>query len=282
MFSYIASFFYKSQTDNIKDFFTIAPTLLPTNTPKFYEKENRFASPYPWPLVPNVPIAVDTHKAFRDILLMYSGGSIRYLDNITKPWKNFIISGSCVTRCLTNPEQQTPTLVSSDIDIFIFGENDAERRSTIKTLILQFPKETQWVHDEAVMTGLIPGNPRKVQIIFTDLKTPKQVIGEFDSVAIECYYDGQTVWVTEDYIDSFCSRSAPERSLTGFTNLNSTNFKLKDQRIEKFRAAGFSVFTKTSFGIKNPSNEKEQLNILNKIDNLSPMKNGYYSQKIFI
>jgi hypothetical protein len=141
-----------------------------------------------------------------------------------------------VPRCLTPLENQTPTLPSSDWDIFVFGPDDAARRSAVRTLLSVFPDNTTWTQQGAVLSGALVNNPRKVQLIFTDASSARSVVEAFDTTALEAYYDGEHVWASRACVASLCDRVATER-----VDSNGTRKAMTDARVEKFRLAGYSV-----------------------------------------
>lgn len=225
---------YEDPHDGTQDVFADVSGFVACPTPE-HHPEFRFVikSPVPRPVADGAPVVVPTHEAFRANMMHHTATGLRHLEALPKPWKGFCVAGSSVIRSLTPIDQQTPTPLDSDWDIFVFGESEDERADAMEALVRAFPDDTFWLASGSVLYGWLPYNPRPFQIIKTNCKSARDVVIDFDSHSVGAYYDGLTVRVTPECRDALCNRLSIPRA----------GVKMQRKRVAKYLKAGFSVAT---------------------------------------
>ena len=108
--------------------------------------------------------------------------------------KNIVISGGAVLASLLKKPLATN---NSDIDFWIYGDNGKE---TLKYLIRhiedKFDIPILYGVRGSVITLCIPDYKRNIQIIFTNMAIPYDIISKYDMDYCECFYDGNSIYVT--------------------------------------------------------------------------------------
>lgn len=129
---------------------------------------------------------------------------INYTDNLCSKfevnsdgiWNNFIIAGGCVFNCLNNYADQDQTILDEgDIDIFFYGAKKDQSKAF--NYVLEVIESNNIIIEKIELSynsvEITTQNYRKIQLILTDYKTPKDIIEHFDLWVSSVFYDGKHV-----------------------------------------------------------------------------------------
>ena len=118
-------------------------------------------------------------------------------------WPNgMILAGGAVITCCTG--RDTSKLEpSEDLDFWIYGPTKEERKKRFKIALEYLTKGVQqeviFSAKYCVVSLILPGDKvRMIQLIYTDKTSPEAVINQFDFGYVKCYYDGTSLYGTDE------------------------------------------------------------------------------------
>jgi len=131
--------------------------------------------------------------------------------------------------------------VEGDIDLWVYGLNEEIKRKTLHYLLEYFYKYSKSIGKQiyfvirySVIDILIQDTKVNFQIIYHAGTNPMQIIHSFDIDCIECYYDGNKIMSTYDFIES-----TKNNKITKIKE--GKNKSTLVDRLEKYVLRGFSV-----------------------------------------
>lgn len=160
------------------------------------------------------------------------------------PFANVVFAGGSITKLLCN-EYDPRHARSSDLDMFIIGENFEAKTQAVADVLAWFDAKfgsnnTYFVPHGSIIYIYIKDLPRTFQIISNDQNTVYDIIGRFDMTHIQwCLYKGDV------YGTPAACRSMRYKTVE-FTNIG----RLKQERIIKALYCGYDVY-KDSHVISN-------------------------------
>jgi hypothetical protein len=124
------------------------------------------------------------------------------------PWSAACITGGFVEKVLSETITQCPY---SDIDVWIIGENYAERKKNMDTVLNHIinvfgESKCYLINRRSVIDIYIEDIPRSVQIISNDRSTMYDIISTFDLSHCSHGYDNGTFYCTAESIESLKTR----------------------------------------------------------------------------
>lgn len=157
----------------------------------------------------DVRVTVDTKEAFESALrrtFPHTADAVLGLVG-----QGVVLAGGCVVESVQR-ESLRAHLPTSDMDLWVIGADDCERRATFRRVINglfeALPQHRATV-DGSVVTFVHPSDGRPndtVQVVFTDARCGGDVIAQFDLAHTAAYYDGNTVWALWDCAWSLVTR----------------------------------------------------------------------------
>jgi hypothetical protein len=142
-------------------------------------------------------------------------------------WQNLCIAGGSILNAIIDNRETT------DVDLFIYGLNEAEANQKIRDIIQLFDTKSN-VQRTANAITIRLGCARPVQIILRLYKTLSEVIHGFDVDCCCVAYDGTNVWMTK----------RAEYSIRNLVNV--VDFERMSPsyefRLAKYMRRGFSVY----------------------------------------
>ncbi|AVK75757.1 hypothetical protein pneo_cds_150 [Pandoravirus neocaledonia] len=157
----------------------------------------------------DVRVTVDTKEMFKSAL---RNAFPRTADAVLGlVGQGAVLAGGCVVEAVQR-ESLRAHLPTSDMDLWVIGDDDCERRATfrriIHTLFDALPEHRATV-DGSVVTFAHSSKERSndtVQVVFTDARCGGDVVAQFDLAHTAAYYDGRTVWASWDCAWSLVTR----------------------------------------------------------------------------
>ena len=156
------------------------------------------------------------------------------LNYISFDENNIVFTGGLLYDILSNSPSYDSNVLF-DIDLFLFGDNknkiDVIDKS-ISSLCYHFPKAFIGMN-KSVIYVFIPGLPRIIQFVCTNLSSPEDVVNNFDLEHVMSYYDGKSIYVSDQI---------PNILLTKQTKKNKLNRgDLSYNRIQKIINRGLTL-----------------------------------------
>jgi hypothetical protein len=143
-------------------------------------------------------VIVDNVEEFQKSLTEFSFG---IFDEEMK-WDGIVMAGGATLHCLSSKKKEN---VSSDIDIWVYGEKKQERIDIFRNIMTYLDNcgdDVFYSMNGSVMTVIIGGMRRNIQVILTSCKTKFEVIAKFDLSQVQCLFDGEKVLATDLFLDS--------------------------------------------------------------------------------
>ena len=123
------------------------------------------------------------------------------------PWDGVCIAGGAVVHCLMD----TPWLPSSDIDLWIYGENSKEH---FQNVIKHFSdRESFYAVNRSLITIANPKWDVNFQVIFVNDRKRDEIVKDFDFSYVKLLYDGTKVYASPDAIFSVIHKTSTYTNL---------------------------------------------------------------------
>ncbi len=170
-------------------------------------------------------------------------------------WTNIILSGGATLKCLSPLNYDINE--HSDIDIYIYGEEENDKKNTLIDLLNYFNSlynDIYYVVNGCVITLCIHGINRNFQIIYTDYLKKSDIILNFDLDYVQMLFDGENIYSTYDNLISLKYQTTKFMKPTTL------------MRIIKAYKKGFSFYDKSDFIDIELLNNNNMFNINKKIN----------------
>jgi len=164
-------------------------------------------------------------------------------------WTNAIISGGFVYGLL---DADNMSLIgSSDIDIYVYGENTRIIHENMKRVLKFFADRCRlldhyYIRRASVITMIIDNFNFDIQIIPVVAKSPEDIVSKFDFSYIKSFYDGTKVMTCLDALTSMKYKVA-------FYDRTTENKHNLHARIYKTIKKGFNIHNSDVFNDINPT-----------------------------
>ncbi|KAF7305479.1 hypothetical protein HMN09_00800700 [Mycena chlorophos] len=224
---------------------------------------------------PHICIQPST-AAFRARFENLTGGLLNGLD-----WSNIFIAGGIVLGSLYSVESPQSSvkdkdLESSDIDMYIYGLDPDAANAKIKHIFKVYKKnlpskaETLVVRNSKTITFYHKYPTRRIQIVLRFLKTPKDVLLNFDLDICAMGWDGWNFWMLPR------AARALETGYSVFTmsliqgHYLSERRATQEERVFKYGYRGYGIRILPSY-IDSLKTSKEDLSSIARSENLLPL-----------
>lgn len=148
-------------------------------------------------------VLVDDIDKFKERFNEFSFG---VLNDKNWSWNGIAVCGGSVYMCLDPNIQQKGFPVSSDVDLFIFGATEENRRKTLKKTLQYFSdkfKDNVFFALEASVIHIFIRHKkikRNFQIIYTSAPNLYGVLGDFDNSVSQCGFTNDKIMVTGNFV----------------------------------------------------------------------------------
>ena len=168
-----------------------APRLLPATEPRTL----------------NGNFAVRPMSQFRGAFATLTGKA--FGDFTAADWANCVVAGGAIVTCLSGGGPTMRISPNSDVDLFLYGLDEAAARRKIESLFTKLKRAEPTalaLRTPHTITVVLPSPKRIVQIVLNLHQTAADVINAFDVDVCGCYYDGTAVHATRRCARAFATR----------------------------------------------------------------------------
>ena len=195
-----------------------APRLLPATEPRTL----------------NGNFAVRPMSQFRGAFATLTGKA--FGDFTAADWANCVVAGGAIVTCLSGGGPTMRISPNSDVDLFLYGLDEAAARRKIESLFTKLKRAEPTalaLRTPHTITVVLPSPKRIVQIVLNLHQTAADVINAFDVDVCGCYYDGNAVHATRR-----CARAFATRVNLAVPSRRSWTY---ETRLIKYAKRGFAI-----------------------------------------